>query len=83
MKNKAGIVAVGMLMMSTIAFADHVDDKKDLRKARINIQKAMKEMDRAQKANEYDMGGHGNKAKEALAVAEDEIRQAIETVRAQ
>jgi hypothetical protein len=32
----------------------------------------------AQKANEFDLGGHAQKAKEHLEVAEREIRQAAE-----
>lgn len=33
----------------------------------------------AQKANEYDLGGHAKKAEDALKLAVDEIHQAAET----
>jgi hypothetical protein len=38
----------------------------------------MKRIDAAQKANEFDLGGHAAKAKDLLAQAESELKQAME-----
>ena len=50
-----------------------------------NIKAAMHDLDLAwehinasQKANEFDEGGHAQKAKEAIQLAKDEVRQAAE-----
>ena len=42
------------------------------------VQKAMERLDAAQKANEFDLGGHAAKAKDLLTQAEGEIKQAKE-----
>jgi hypothetical protein len=81
MKKKTGVITVGLLLASGLAFAEKVDDKKDLHKARENIRQAMNEMDRARAANEYDMDGHGAKAEQLLKDAEAEIKLATEAVR--
>lgn len=81
MKNKAKLVFLSLLLTSGLAVAEKVEDKKDLRKARENIQQAIRQMEKAQAANEFEMGGHGSKAKQLLAEADREIQQAIEAVR--
>lgn len=81
MKMNTRMMFVGLLLVSGLAFAEKVEDKKDLRKARENIQQAIREMEKAQAANEFEMGGHGSKAKQLLAEADREIQQAIEAVR--
>ena len=43
------------------------------------ITKAFEKVEAAQKANEFDLGGHAQKAKEALKIAADEIKLAAET----
>jgi hypothetical protein len=43
------------------------------------ITQAFDKLEAAQKANEYDLGGHAAKAKEALKLAADEIKLAAET----
>ena len=43
------------------------------------IAKAFEKVEAAQKANEFDLGGHAQKAKEALKIAADEIKLAAET----
>lgn len=43
------------------------------------IGKAYDRLEAAQKANEYDLGGHAKRAKEALKLAADEIKLAAET----
>ena len=42
------------------------------------IDQAIGRIDAAQQANEFDMGGHAAKAKELLAHANEEIKQAAE-----
>ncbi|HEV2111033.1 MAG TPA: hypothetical protein VGT99_06750 [Gammaproteobacteria bacterium] len=42
------------------------------------VLKAIDRLDAAQKANEFDLGGHAAKAKDLLAQAEGEIKQATE-----
>lgn len=42
------------------------------------VLKAIDRLDAAQKANEFDLGGHAAKAKGLLAQAEGEIKQAAE-----
>ena len=42
------------------------------------VLKALDRLDAAQKANEFDLGGHAAKAKDLLSQAEGEIRQAKE-----
>ncbi len=81
MKMNTRMMFVGLLLVSGLALAERVEDKKDLRKARENIQQAIREMEKAQAANEFEMGGHGSKAKQLLAEADREIQQAIEAVR--
>lgn len=50
----------------------------NLNEAHNLVLKAIAKLDAAQKANEYDLGGHAAKAKDLLAQAEGEIRQAKE-----
>lgn len=45
------------------------------------IMKAMKRIDAAQKANEFDLGGHAAKAKDLLSQAENELKQAMEAAK--
>jgi len=63
------------------AFAEEVRDRQDLRKAHEKIQEALKELEHAQKANHYDMGGHAAKAEEELRHAEREMAEAVESVK--
>ena len=43
---------------------------------------AFEKLEAAQKANEYDMDGHAQKAKDALKIANDEIKLAAEAANA-
>jgi hypothetical protein len=51
----------------------------NLEAARSALNTAELKIDAAQKANEYDMGGHAAKAKEAIGTAKEELRLAAET----
>ena len=48
----------------------------NLNEAHKLVLKAIDKLDAAQKANEYDLGGHAAKAKDLLAQAEVEIKAA-------
>ena len=50
----------------------------NLNEAHNLVLKAIAKLDAAQKANEYDLGGHAAKAKDLLVQAESEIKQAKE-----
>ncbi|HEX8814546.1 MAG TPA: hypothetical protein VF753_03515 [Terriglobales bacterium] len=54
----------------------------NLEAAQHHIEAARDKLDAAQKANEYDMGGHASKAKELLDQAYVEIKQAAESANA-
>jgi len=51
----------------------------NLEAARTALNNAEAKISAAQKANEFDLGGHAAKAKDAIALAKDELRQAAET----
>jgi hypothetical protein len=52
------------------AIADAVHDWRDLFAVHEHVAQAIHEMERAQKANHYDMSGHATKAEELLRAAE-------------
>jgi biopolymer transport protein ExbB/TolQ len=60
---------------------EHVRDVKDLEAAHDHIVETIHELERAKKANHYDMKGHGEKAERALREAEHELHDAIEAAR--
>ena len=45
------------------------------------VMQAIKRIDAAQKANEFDLGGHAAKAKDLLTQAESELKQAMEAAK--
>jgi hypothetical protein len=51
----------------------------NLEAARNALNNAENKIIAAQKANEFDLGGHAAKAKEAIATAKEELRLAAET----
>jgi hypothetical protein len=85
---KAVLVAVTALVFAGAAMAQGqkgkhaVKDWKDLDAVHNKIVSAMKDMDRARKANHYDMDGHGAKAEELLKQAEGELKAAVESAKA-
>ena len=52
--------------------------RPNLKAAHNQIKMAIEKIGAAQKANEFDMGGHAQKAKELLEQSEKEIAQAAE-----
>jgi len=55
------------------------DRHGNMRAAQELIQQAWIKVDTAQKDNNYNLGGHAGRAKELLAQASSEIKQAAET----
>ena len=51
----------------------------NLEGARTALNNAANKIEAAQKANEFDLGGHAAKAKELIATAKEELRLAAET----
>ena len=45
------------------------------------VMKAVRRIEAAQKANEFDLGGHAAKAKDLLMQAEGELKQAMDEAR--
>jgi hypothetical protein len=77
-------VAIGLLAISTAVFSQNVnaDRHPNLFAAQTYILQAIDKLAAAQKANDYDMGGHAAKAKELLKLAYDQIKLAAEAANA-
>lgn len=82
MKKIIAILALCLSFVVGAAVADKVRDWHDLEAVRDHVHQAIQEMERAQKANHYDMGGHAVKAEEHLRAAERELHDAIESAKA-
>jgi hypothetical protein len=61
---------------SALAKGQPLAGHPNLQAAHAQIRHAMERISAAQKANEFDMGGHAAKAKELLEQAEKELMQA-------
>ena len=57
---------------------DALKGHPNLEKARTSLNDADKWITASQKANEFDEGGHAAKAKDAISLAKDELKQAAE-----
>ncbi|HLW74147.1 MAG TPA: hypothetical protein VKT74_03680 [Gammaproteobacteria bacterium] len=78
MKKLILAAACGVLLGSTVvAFAKI--EHPNLQAAYDDILKAEKSLAAAEKANEYDLGGHAAKARDLLKQADGEIAQAVKT----
>jgi hypothetical protein len=62
--------------VSVSSFAGPEAGHPNIIAARQDAEHAINKMQQAQKANEYDMGGHAKKAEELLAQAVEEMKQA-------
>jgi len=82
MKNARKLVLGSLLGLGLIAgsvtVAQNVNPHRhpNLAAAQRLIDQAMGRIDAAQQANEFDMGGHAARAKDLLARANEEIKQA-------
>lgn len=80
MKKLATIAITAAICLPLGAFAkDALQGHPNLEKARASLTDAEKWITAAQTANEYDLGGHAKKAKEAITLAKDELKLAAET----
>ena len=70
-----GIIAAVVLCAASV-FAAQANRHPNIASAHQHVQQAIEALNAAQKAHEYDLGGHAAKAKELLAQAEVEIAQA-------
>jgi hypothetical protein len=84
MKKTIAVTVLSMCLSfaAGIAVAERVRDWHDLDAAHHHVEEAMKVLDRARAANNYDMAGHGAKAEEHLRAAEHELHDAVEAIRA-
>ena len=79
-----GVVAIGMLLVGVSVFSQQVsmDRHPNLAAAQDFIQKAIDKITDAQKANNYDMKGHAEKAKKLLEQAYHEVWLAAQAANA-
>ena len=66
------------LLLTAPAFAKGGDKHPNISAAHAACQQAIKKIEAAQTANEFDMQGHAAKAKDLLTQAEAELKQARE-----
>ena len=84
MKNVKTLVAVGVLVLAGVAFAQkpaqNVSPKRhpNIAAAQRLSEQAFEKIMAAQRANEWDMKGHAQKAKELLEQVNNELKQAAE-----
>jgi hypothetical protein len=79
MQAKSVLLAAALAAAATVSissFAGAEAGHPNIIAAREDAEHAIKKMQQAQKANEYDMGGHAKKAEELLAQAIDEMKLA-------
>ena len=80
---RAFVIATAIAAPLTIAFAkgpaNNIGQRHpNLAAAQDLVGKAFDRIEAAQNANEFDLGGHATRAKEALKVAADEMKLAAE-----
>jgi len=81
MKKDLMMVPVALTLWAGVALADEVRDWHDLHHVHVKIQEAIQDMEHAQAANHYDMGGHAAKAEQLLRQAERELHEAERSAR--
>ncbi len=72
------LLSLASLALATPALAKGKghDKHTNITAAHKAVEMALHKMEAAQKANEYDLGGHAQKAKELLKQAQDELKLA-------
>ncbi len=78
------VVLAAITFPLTVAFAREPSHDVGRRHPNLNeaqnlVIKAFAKVEAAQRANEFDLGGHAKKAKDALQLANDEMKLAAET----
>ena len=81
MKTRIALLAIaaGAAIVTTLAVAGPERGHPNIIAARKAAQVAIEHMHKAQRANEFDMGGHAQRAIDLLNQAQDEMRLAAET----
>ena len=82
MKKVLPVLSLALAFAAGAAFADKVEDWKDLQAVHEHVKEAIHELETARAANHYDMAGHGVKAEQHLREAERELNLAIEAAKA-
>lgn len=77
---KIWIVGVSAILIAGVVVAGPMADHPNLKKAFTKAKEAITLLEVAQGENNYDMGGHIEKAKSLLQQAQNEIYQAAEYV---
>jgi len=72
-------LAAAGAIASTLALAGPERGHPNIIDARKETQHAIEHMQKAQRANEFDMGGHAQRAIDLLNQAQEEMRMAAET----
>ncbi|HUO57127.1 MAG TPA: hypothetical protein VMV05_03025 [bacterium] len=75
---KTWIAGMGAVLVVGLAMAGPLRGHPNLKMAHNKIKGALVDLVAAQKANEYDLGGHAAKAELLLIQAEKEVNQAAE-----
>lgn len=76
----AALACPGVLMAQQPTVDIDTDGHGNLSSAQEYVSMAWQRIDRAQKINNYDMGGHAARAKELLQQADAEIRAAADVL---
>jgi hypothetical protein len=83
MKKYIGVIILGMLLAIAVTLhaqgSVHAEQRANLAEARRLSKAAYDKILEAQRANEWDMGGHAEKAKHLLEQANEELRLAAES----
>jgi NAD-dependent DNA ligase len=74
-------LAVSAPLLGGSVHADPVRDWHDLDAVHKKVVESIHDMERARRANHYDMDGHGIKAEDLLRQAERELHAAVESAR--
>ena len=75
-------ITSALVLVSTATFAGPLKGHPNLKAAHNMVKNAIAKVEAAQTANEFDMNGHAQKAKELLAECEHELAQAAEAATA-
>jgi hypothetical protein len=75
------VLSACLSFVGGIAVAQRVHDWHDIEKVRQHVNEAIHELESVQAANNYNMGGHAEAAKQHLREAEGELHQAVDAAR--
>ena len=78
-KTKTMMIVAALAFTGGVLTAGPMRGHANLEAARNDLNAAWEHIQRAQQANEYDLGGHAAHAKELIGQAKEEVRMAAET----